>query len=318
MAPSFLSFASLYGVYLRRCFASSGLTSQSTDIDDETTIHLWAPKPDQTTQERKPVLVLLHGFGPSAIWQWRRQVQFFTPYFQVYVPDLIFFGNSMTKSKERSEVFQAVSVGKLMEKLQVKKYHVMGTSYGGFVAYHMAKMWPDKVEKVVIASSGVNMSKADNMALLKRSNLENIEDFMLPETATQLRTLTRLAVSKRMIAMIPDFFLNDFVNQLYSENRKEKLELLKGVTLVQGDDTVKLAPLQQVHPPPFSHNIPNDVLLVWGDQDQIFPLKMAYELKELLGKQARLEVIPNTSHVPQIENSAQFNNIVKGFLCGSF
>ncbi|EOY30071.1 Alpha/beta-Hydrolases superfamily protein, putative isoform 4, partial [Theobroma cacao] len=245
MAPSFLSFASLYGVYLRRCFASSGLTSQSTDIDDETTIHLWAPKPDQTTQERKPVLVLLHGFGPSAIWQWRRQVQFFTPYFQVYVPDLIFFGNSMTKSKERSEVFQAVSVGKLMEKLQVKKYHVMGTSYGGFVAYHMAKMWPDKVEKVVIASSGVNMSKADNMALLKRSNLENIEDFMLPETATQLRTLTRLAVSKRMIAMIPDFFLNDFVNQLYSENRKEKLELLKGVTLVQGDDTVKLAPLQQ-------------------------------------------------------------------------
>ena len=111
--------------------------------------------------------------------------------------------------KDRSEVFQAVSVGKLMEKLQVKKYHLMGTSYGGFVAYHMAKMCPDKVEKVVIASSGVNMRKADNVDLLKRANTKTIEEIMLPKTATQLRTLTRLAVSKR-VNIIPDFLLNDF------------------------------------------------------------------------------------------------------------
>ncbi|XP_022730672.1 uncharacterized protein LOC111285461 isoform X2 [Durio zibethinus] len=217
MAPSFLSFVSLYSIYLRRCFATSGLTAQSIDIDNETTIHLWAPKPDQTAQKQKPALVLLHGFGPSAIWQWRRQVQFFTPYFHVYVPDLVFFGNSTTKSKERSEVFQAVSIAKLMEKLQVKKYHVLGTSYGGFVAYNMAKMCPNKVEKVVIASSGVNMRKADNMALLKRANVVTIEEIMLPETATQLRTLTRLAVSKRL-NMIPDFFWNDVVKK--TERRK--------------------------------------------------------------------------------------------------
>ncbi|XVF48773.1 hypothetical protein PTKIN_Ptkin03bG0215900 [Pterospermum kingtungense] len=307
MAPSFLSVVSLYGIYIRRCFATSGLVSQSINIDDDTTIHVWSPKPDDqgSKNKDKPSLLLLHGFGPSAIWQWRRQVQFFATHFHVYVPDLVFFGNSTTKSEERSEVFQAVSVAKLMEKLQVDKYHVMGTSYGGFVAYNMAKMFPDKVEKVVIASSGVNMRKADNVALMKRANSENIEEIMLPETATHLRTLTRLAVSKRF-NMVPDFFFNDCVNQLYSENRKEKMELLRGLTLGEGDDdTLKLAPLQQ------------DVLLVWGDQDQIFPLKMADELKELLGKKTRLEVIENTSHVPQIENSPRFNNIVKTFLCAS-
>ncbi|TYH66130.1 hypothetical protein ES332_D06G101900v1 [Gossypium tomentosum] len=272
MAPSFLSFVSLYGIYLRRCFATSGLTSQFIDIDDHTTIHLWAPNPDhQTPQQQKPSLLLLHGFGPSAMWQWRRQAQFFSPHFHVYVPDLVFFGDSTTKSKERSEVFQAVSMGQLMEKLQVKKYHVMGTSYGGFVAYHMAKLWPEKVEKVVIASSGVNMRKADNMELLQRANVENVEEIMLPETATQLRTLTRLAISRRF-TMVPDFFWKDVIN---------------------------------------------DVLIVWGDKDQIFPLKMAYELKELTGKKTRLEIIQNTSHVPQIENSTRFNNIVKNFLCGS-
>ena len=45
------------------------------------------------------------------------------------------------------------------------------------------------------------------------------------------------------------------MQQLYSDNRKEKMELLRGLTLVEGDDPVKLAPLQQVNPPPFSQTI---------------------------------------------------------------
>lgn len=87
----------------------------------------------------------------------------------------------------------------------------MGTSYGGFVAYRMAAMWPEKVEKVVIASSGVNMRRRDNMEMLKRANnAEKIEEVMLPATAGQLRTLMGLAVYKR--PYLPDFILNDFID----------------------------------------------------------------------------------------------------------
>ncbi|KAJ4708921.1 alpha/beta-Hydrolases superfamily protein [Melia azedarach] len=303
MAPSFLSLVSLYSVYLRRCFTASGLSSQTLDVDNETTIHFWGPKSDEKAVRNKPSLVLIHGFGPVAIWQWRRQVQFFAPHFHVYVPDLIFFGNSTTKSKERTEVFQAQAMGKLLDKIGVDRFSVVGTSYGGFVAYHMAKMWPEKVEKVVIASSGVNIKRIDNEELLKRAKLESIEDLMLPESASQLRALTGLAVCKNL-KIVPDFFFNDIVDKLYSEKRKEKMELLKGLSLGR-ENTVDLSPLEQ------------EVLIVWGDQDQIFPLKMAAELKQLLGKKARLEIIENTSHVPQIENSGFFNNIVKDFLCGS-
>ncbi|XP_062159687.1 uncharacterized protein LOC133867030 [Alnus glutinosa] len=300
--PHFLSLVSLYGSYLRRAFTASGLSSQTIDVDSETTIHFWGPipKPTQTTQ--KPSLVLIHGFGPMALWQWRQQVQFFSPHFNVYVPDLVFFGGSTTKSSERAETFQAVSVGKLLEILGVNRFYVMGTSYGGLVAYHMARMWPERVEKVVIGSSGVNMRLRDNEALLKRAKLEKIEELMLPVTAAQLRTLMGLSVSMRF-NMFPDFFLNDLVQKLYSQNRKEKIELLKGLTLGR-DDTANISPLKQ------------EVLIVWGDHDQIFPLEMATELKELLGEKARLEVIKNTAHVPQIECPGQFNNIVKNFLCG--
>lgn len=138
------------------------------------------------------------------------QVQFFAPDFNLYVPDLIFFGQSITKSSKRSEVFQAESVAVLLEKLNVKKYCVVGTSYGGFVAYHMARMWPERVEKVVIASSGVNMRRIDNDLLVKRSNLDTIGDLMLPQKASQMRALIGLAMFKRP-RMVPDFFLNDFI-----------------------------------------------------------------------------------------------------------
>ncbi|KAF2543962.1 hypothetical protein F2Q68_00028954 [Brassica cretica] len=214
-------------------------------------------------------------------------------------------GDSTTSSTNRSEVFQAECMAKLMDKLGIeKKFNVVGTSYGGFVAYHMAKMWPEKVEKVVIASSGINMRKCDSESLLQRSNCECIEKVMLPSTASELRTLMGLASSWKMLRMFPDSLWNDFISNLYQKNRKEKIELLKGVTLGR-DEKSNIDPLSQ------------EVLIVWGDKDQIFPVKMAYELKEILGDKTELEIIEDTSHIPQIECAQEFNKIILRFLKGS-
>ncbi|OVA08345.1 Alpha/beta hydrolase fold-1 [Macleaya cordata] len=298
-ASSCFSLASFYEGYLRYAFTSSGLSSKTLEIaDSETTIHFWSPNQPTT----KPPLILLQGFGANPLWQWRYQVQSLSSQFSLYVPDLIFFGKSTTKSSERSEVFQAVSIGKLLEKLGVERYSVMGTSYGGFVAYQMGRMWPERVEKIVIASSAVNMRRKDNGELLEKVKLERIEDLLLPSTATQLRTLIGLCMFKRPF-YLPDFLLNDLLQRLFSENREEKVQLLGGLTLGQ-DDNVHISPLQQ------------EVLIVWGKHDQIFPLERAYELKELVGdhKKVRMEVMEKTSHTPQIENPKLFNRIVRQFL----
>ncbi|KAK9142176.1 hypothetical protein Syun_011576 [Stephania yunnanensis] len=165
---SCLSLVSFYGGYLRRTFTSAGLSRFALDIDDQTTLSFWAPAPPLPIPP-KPSLVLIHGFGPVSLWQWQQQVHDLSRHFSLYVPDLVFFGGSTTASEERSEVFQAGAVARLMEKVGVDRYSVLGTSYGGFVAYNMGRMWPDRVEKVVIASSGVNMRRRDNEELLKRA-----------------------------------------------------------------------------------------------------------------------------------------------------
>ncbi|CAL0305750.1 unnamed protein product [Lupinus luteus] len=295
---------SLYSGYLRRCFKAAGLSSQSIAIDEETTLHFWSPtkkSTNQATLNKKPSLVLIHGFGAMALWQWRPQVELFSRHFNVYVPDLVFFGRSTTKSSERSEKFQAVCVGKLMEKLEVQKFHVVGTSYGGFVAYNLATiLGKEKVEKVVIGSSGINMKKSDNVSLLERAEVDKVEDLLLPSSPQRFRKLMNFCVSSKPFH-VPDFFLKDFLKTLYSENKKEKVELLHGISLGR-EDTSNISPLQQ------------EVLIIWGENDQLFPVQMAHELKEVISKKARLELIKEASHAPQMEKPREFNNVILKFL----
>uniref|UniRef100_A0A1J3I9M3 AB hydrolase-1 domain-containing protein n=1 Tax=Noccaea caerulescens TaxID=107243 RepID=A0A1J3I9M3_NOCCA len=305
MAPSFLSVASFVEAILRRRFSSAGLSQQTLSIDSETTIQFWGPSPSSSSaNKQKPSLLLLHGFGPSAVWQWNRQIKPLSLSFHLYIPDLVFFGGSTTSSasseKNRSEIFQASSMGKLMEKLSVERFSVVGTSYGGFVAYNMAKMLPEKVEKVVLASSGVNMRRSDNEAFIARAKCVDIAEVMLPSSGTDLRRFSGMISSWRL-DYVPDFLLNDFCQKMYSEKREEKTELLEGLSIGK-DDKTNVSPIQQ------------DVMLVWGEQDQVFPLTMAHDLKEMLGKKATLKVIQKTSHIPQTEKPKEFNDIIMSFL----
>lgn len=283
---------------LQKAFVYAGLESKLLDVDDKTTMHCWTPKKWEANKQN---VILIHGFGTNAMWQWYPQIKTFIHSFNVYVPDLVFFGGSSTKSSERSEVFQAESLMKMLKRLGVSKISVVGTSYGGFVAYNLAYLHPEAVDKVVIASSAICGQVEDNIELLKRANLPRISDLLLPQSPAILRTLTRLTVYKSPITIVPNFMLNDFIQTLYVENRAEKVELLEGITPFSKSES----PLPVIN---------KDVLIVWGEHDQIFPVDKAFQLKRHLADQAELVVMKNVSHIPHIENPQEFNTIVKNFL----
>lgn len=292
------SFVSFRNKRLYRAFLNAGLNARLLEVDNETTMHCWCPKERDI---QKPNLVLIHGFGTNAMWQWYPQIEHFIKSFNVYVPDLVFFGESITRGSGRSELFQAESIMKMLKKLSVGRFSVVGTSYGGFVAYHLSYKYPEDVEKVVIASSGVYKKAKDNEELLQRAAVQNVSDLLLPQSADNLRTLIRLSVYKVPHIMLPNFVLNDYIETLYVENRAEKEELLKGI-IIGSEHAPPLPVLEQ------------NVLIIWGDHDQIFPVDMAFQLKRHLGEKAELVMIKNTSHIPHIENPQEFNEIVENFL----
>lgn len=88
--------------------------------------------------------------------------------------------------------------------------------------------------------------------------------------------------------------------KLFTDNREQLIHLLKGITV--GTDKFQVTPLSQ------------EVLIVWGEHDQLFPVEKAFAIQRSLDGKARVEIIKKTSHTPQLEDPARFNKILLDFL----
>lgn len=75
-----LSFTASRDWLYRFSFSHAGLQSVTSDLGDGTTMHCWIPKVYKPT---KPNLLLVHGFGANAMWQYSHVVDHFIPKYNV-------------------------------------------------------------------------------------------------------------------------------------------------------------------------------------------------------------------------------------------
>ncbi|KAL6962748.1 hypothetical protein U1Q18_037705 [Sarracenia purpurea var. burkii] len=281
----------------RSYFSNSGLRPTVTDLGDGTVMHCWVPK---TRKDAKPNLVLIHGFGANAMWQWGEVVRLVVSHFNVYVPDLVFFGDSYTTRSERSESFQARCLMRVMEANRVGKTSVVGLSYGGFVAYAMAAEFPEAVERVVICCAGVCLEEKDLAeGMFRVSDLEEAAGILLPQTTEKMKELMHYTFFKPPKA-VPSCLLQDFIDVMFTEHVEEKKELIRAIAKER-----KLSELPK---------IPQATLIIWGDQDQVFPLELGHRLKRHLGDNAQLVVIKNAGHAFIVEKPKELHKHLKTFL----
>lgn len=187
-------------------FRLNNLRPCPIQIDDKTVMNFWIPRKINLD---KPTLTLIHGYGANSRWQFYWQIRQLARTANLFVPDLLFFGDSHTGRAERTDVFQAECVGEGMRRLGLSKYSVAGISYGGYVAFRMGEMFPNEVEKVVIVSSGICYTEEDKVEHLKRIGRSPL-DFLVPNNTHDLRCLLRLCIYKYDPAKwIPDFFLQE-------------------------------------------------------------------------------------------------------------
>jgi pimeloyl-ACP methyl ester carboxylesterase len=181
------------------------------------TVQYWAPH----GEPELPPLLLVHGFGPRADWQWRCQVGPLSRHFHVIIPDLLGFGGSAYPSETApppTEATQAAVLVALLGALpgmERRRVAVAGTSYGGFVAYWLAReAGPARVGPVVIASSDLLKTAADDRAFLKRAGegWGGVDEILLPAEPAALRKLLELASCRPPPRLVtPDFLLRDFI-----------------------------------------------------------------------------------------------------------
>ncbi|KAG2711924.1 hypothetical protein I3760_04G100500 [Carya illinoinensis] len=297
--PKYLNFVATWNWWFRYVFSHAGLKPTTTDLGDGTVIHCWVPK---AHTHSKPNLLLIHGLGANAMWHWGDFISSLIPHFNVYVPDLVFFGDSYTTRPERSEAFQARCVMALMEAQGVvNTMSIAGISYGGFVAYSMAAQFRERVERVVLCCAGVCMEDKDleeGMFLVR--SLDEAVSVLLPRSPEKMRELMRLTFAKPNYKAVPSCFLNDFIHMMCTEHFQEKKELVQA--LHHGR---KLSDLPKITQP---------TLIIWGDQDRVFPLELAHRLKRHLGENAQLAILKNAGHAINGEKPKEMCKHMKSFL----
>ncbi|KAJ0877737.1 putative triacylglycerol lipase [Helianthus annuus] len=283
---------------LKSTFSTYGLRSTVTDLGDGTVMHCWVPK---TRKQTRPDLLLLHGFGANAMWQWGPHIiPRLVRYFNIYVPDLVFFGDSFTTRSDRSDSFQAQCVYRVMEVNSVKKMRVVGLSYGGFVAYSLAAQFKEVVERVVICCAGVCLEEKDlTDGLFVVKDLDEAADMLLPQTPEKMKELMRVTFVKPPVKT-PNCILVDFIDEMNKENLEEKRELIHALAKDR-----KLSEIPK---------IPQPTMIIWGDKDQVFPLELGYRLKRHLGDNADLVVLKDTGHAYIVEKTKEFYKHLKSFL----
>ncbi|KAI4325671.1 hypothetical protein MLD38_031050 [Melastoma candidum] len=294
------SYASMRNMWLSYSFSYRGLRSIQTDLpslDGTTTMHCWVPK---SPDPNKPNLLLVHGIGSNALWQWNEFVSPFVPHFNLYVPDLLFFGNSYSSLPDRSVLFQSRSLALLMDSLRVPKMNVIGLSYGGFVAYGLASEFPDRVDKLVLCAAGVCMEEKDlEEGMFQVRSVDEAVSMLFPQTPEKVHAMLEV-VFYRPAKRVPEFFLQDLIDSMFKPNLKEKTELV--IALHKGR---KLSDLLKITQP---------TLIIWGEQDKVFPLELAHRLVRHLDGKPQLAIVKDAGHAINVEKPKEMLKHMMAFL----
>ncbi|KAL5714451.1 hypothetical protein ACHQM5_016414 [Ranunculus cassubicifolius] len=281
----------------------AGLRPTTVELEPGTKLSFWVPsetlkKPKNPKPEKKkPVVVLIHGFAAEGIVTWQFQVGALAKKYSVYVPDLLFFGGSITDSSDRSPGFQADCLVDCLGKLGIAKCIVVGFSYGGMVAFKMAEKYPKLVQALVVSGSIINMTDSISDANLDKLGVSSSSELLLPTSVQGLKNLFSVAVHRKI--WFPNCLYRDYLEVMFT-NRKERTELLEALVISNKEEIIPDF-MQKIH-------------LLWGEEDQIFSTEIAYNMKEKLGEKATMKSIKRGGHLVHLERPCAYNKQLKKFL----
>lgn len=100
--------------------------------------------------EKKPVLLLLHGMsGSSTLWY--SNVEQLSKHFRVLAPDIIGqAGKSISEKPLKSANDLEIWLDEVIENLQLTNVHLAGMSFGGWLAIRYALYNSKKITKIVV------------------------------------------------------------------------------------------------------------------------------------------------------------------------
>jgi len=232
-----------------------------------------------------PPLLFLHGAGGAGRWLafQERLAKDFTVYFPSHP------GHGGSPAAEWIEHISDLAFHylDLLDQLGLARAHLVGASFGGWIAAEMATMAPRALKRLVLA--GAMGIKPEHGEITDQALLSYI-DYARRGFADQA-AFDRIYGAEPLTSQLEQWDLNR-------------------------EMTFRIAWKPYMHNQTLPHllgGLATSTLIVWGRDDRIVPLECGERYAKVLAR-ARLQVIDGAGHCVEMEKPGEMATLVSGFL----
>jgi len=232
-------------------------------------------------------VILVHGFTADKN-NWLRFVRYLPETYHVYAIDMPGHGdNVQDTSKKYDPISLSRGVGRTIDAIGLKRFHIAGNSLGGLVSKVYAAENPDHVITLgLFDSGGVTAPTPSEFRLL----LEKGENPFIVKTRDDYDRLNEWAfydepfIPWPIHAVMARKFISrsDFIQKMFDDLKSNDIFINK---------TAQIVLLHRLHMP---------VFVLWGDKDRLIDVSSVEVYRKEL-PQAEVVILKDCGHLPMLE-----------------
>jgi pimeloyl-ACP methyl ester carboxylesterase len=239
------------------------------------------------TTGKGPVLVLISGLGYPQ-WQWHKMVPFLAEHFQVITFDNRGVGETDKPAGPYSAQLLAADTVALMDELGIQTAAIFGHSMGGYIAQSMALDYPNRVDRLILASTNFGGPHHVPVTPEAWAVLSDTTSDPLTRFTNGLKVSTAPGWADSHPEIIKEWVAWRIANPLDMAGYQSQMAI--GLALIPAEAS-------------FENRLPSikiPTLILFGDSDMVVPPANA---QLLAGKMvnASVVILPNAGHFFPIE-----------------
>ncbi|MFJ8925174.1 alpha/beta fold hydrolase [Streptomyces sp. NPDC102364] len=254
-----------------------------------------------------PAVLLIHGVGASSA-HWEDCFAALARRHTVIAPDLLGHGDSAKPRADYSVAAYANGLRDLLGVLGIERVTLVGHSFGGGVAMQFAYQFPERVDRLVLISTGGvgrQVTPVLRAATLPGAGLA-LGLLKVPGAQLSIAAFVRALQLLDTGLGVDAVDLVNLVDALPDQNSRNAFtRTLRAVVDWRGQVVTMLDRCY------LAQGIPT--LLVWGDRDSVLPVDHAHTA-HLAMPGSRLEIFPGAGHFPHHADPARFVRLLQEFI----
>jgi pimeloyl-ACP methyl ester carboxylesterase len=252
-------------------------------------------------------VLFIHGILGSQR-QWTHLVDKLDDSHRVVVPDLFGHGESAKPMGDYSLSAHAATLRDLLDHLGIARVTLVGHSLGGGIAMQFYYLFPERVDRLVLVSSG-GLGRELNL-ILRSVTLPGAETVLsVVASAPLLSRVEALGRGASKVGWRPGHDLSaiwqGFTSLSDRESRRAFLATTRAVVDIGGQSISAHDHLESVEPVP--------TLIVWGSKDRMIPAWHALSAQQAV-PDCRVELFEGAGHFPHLEDPERFARVLREFI----